>query len=321
MEPLIRWLRENWSTLLAIPMLALGAFVLTSTTIWKYVGYCVLMGFGLVMLIYPHKNNLYNVGFFALGMGSSRVFTAIPYFLSDFDGAYTVGNIPLGLFYGIVILAIGSSLLYTGYMFFKGYARAYRRMIYTSSLIFVGTMIIAAFNVFLYDITLPSEFVDNVLLSSGNVFTGVLYGVLAVVLNSDMIRRNGYYEKVAIRLGEMGGVVNAPASLVMSRSDADMISEGFRGCDGWTPVNDGGPADREVVVILGDGKNVQYLTAQHIAGRDGIRVTMSENRSGSVIQAFRFIAKGILIEECQATLYGDKGVMARFRIGGDADEV
>ncbi len=322
MESPVAWFKDNWTLLLALPMIALGSYTIMhpgdSMTQCKYLGNCLLIVFGLVMLINPGKTPLTNVGFFALGMGCSRVLTSLPFVFTPYGMEFIIEGFPIGMIYGLAILAIGSSLLYTGVMFFKGYSRAYRRMIYTSSLIFVATVLILAGTLVWDEAYIPSQFVTSIILSSGNVLMGILYGLLAVVLNSEMVRSNGYYEKVGRSLSDLGLMVNTPSGMMLSPSDARTLSAGFSDCAGWTKVEDDGPAEFEHLFSISDGRNVQHVTAQRVSGMDGVFITLSEKRGGTLLQAFRFRAEEMEIADGEALLYGADGRLLRFPLGGDA---
>ena len=247
--------------------------------------------------------------------------TGIPFVFTPLGDMFTVGMICVAQLYGVAVMGIGASLLYTGYMFFRGYARAYRRMIYTSSLIFVGMVIIAAVNIMMIDMSTPVEFIDQVILGSGNIFVGILYGVLAVVLNSEPVRSHGYYETIINDLGRMGSTVNPDASLSIEKSDAEKLFNGYLTGNGWTPVCDEGPGESMLRMTLTDGKERGHLTALRMKDGGGIRMTLSVSEDGSLLQANRFIAERIELKDNDLVMYCRGEFIVRFPLRGDVSAV
>ncbi len=284
-------------------------------TEFKAFGNAVMIGFGLLMLINPTKNHLLNIGFFALGFGLNRVLTAIPFVFTHYGATWMTSLLPIGRVYGIVILYVGANLVYTGIMFCRGYARSYRWRMYISSLIFVGTVFLVALELVFFEYLDPEGFVSNVLAANTTVLYGLMYGLLALSLNSEMVHRNGYYEKIAYRLDDLGRIANGSPNLVVERRDAEILFDA--GHKAWRHIDDGSPAVLEHRFVVSDGKITQYVTAQIWKDEKCVYLTMSDAPEGTVIQALRFKAERIRISESRLGLYGTDGTMLNFPIRGE----
>ena len=298
--------KHRWTVLLGVLMIVLGAYMLwikfDEADITYILAQIVMVIFGIVMLLNPVRTVMNNVAIYALGLGLSRMIKGLPYILSADTAVFLVG---------CGIMFIGASLTYTGVMFLKGKARGYRRMIYTSSLVFFVMVYLVTF--LNYGIPFKDlPFVDRDVLLIETALMCLLYGCLAFVLIEDSIISRGYYEAIENDLRHLGTVTNLPADLSVSESTAHVLMD--RDDWSWHSVDDGGPVETEYSFDIDSSVGTLHATAQIWKGESRMFFTITDTASGTMMQAARFGTDDMYIDSGVMTLIARDGFMARFRI-------
>ena len=299
-------IRKRWTILLGVLMIALGTYILWLR--WDHASTCyvlaqiVMIIFGVVMLVNPVKSTMNNVAIYALGLGISRMVKGLPLIIDERTTVFLIG---------CGVMFIGASLTYTGYMFIKGKARGYRRMIYTSSLVFFVLVYLVTF--LNYGIPFKDlSFIDRDSLLIETMLMCLLYGCLAFVLIEDSIVSRGYYESIKTDLRHLGTVTNLPVEMTVSDRDAHVLMD--RDDSDWHFVDDGGPVIKEHSFDIQSPIGVLHATAQIWRGDGRIFFTITDTAEGTMIQAARFSTDDMSVKDGLMTLIGKDGFMARFRI-------
>ena len=142
---------------------------------------------------------------------------------------------------------------------------------YISSLIFVGTVFLVALELVFFEYLDPSGFVSDVLTANTTVLYGIMYGLLALSLNSEMVHRKGYYEKIAYRQDDLGRIANGSPNLIVERRDAETLANPEH--KAWKRIDDGGdPVEFETSVDLYGNQGQRVLLIRRWKGEDFLRV-------------------------------------------------
>ena len=265
----------------------------------SFIGYIALISCGLA-IIFDRKRNLpRSVGLYAIGLGFYRTFTALP---------HLVPHSSLNLFY-FVIIALGLNMALSGRAYLMGRSRA-RITMMGGSIAFLLLAVILL--VYMYSETTDAFYVLST--QPNTVLLALMYFTYILILDSEKLRKLDWLEIHNCSMDKIRHTYCLDRNACISRSDAESLAKGMTTAEGWNAVRDGGPVESEICVRISDDSGESYLTAQRWKGSDAIHATVTDHRSGTILQASRFAITDIEMCDGTMTIVASDGNMIPVRI-------
>lgn len=264
----------------------------------------LLILFGLFMILDPKKNNMRAIGLYALAIGSGRLLRGLSDATAESDAVFATG---------MIMIALGGSLMICGYNYFKGISKNAYMMTMIAYVILMAYVLII-----IYGIYVGADIWTYILDNSDMVSFIIMYAVYILVLTSPEVTCNMPMERILRSIDDIRSVSGISGDLGITSSDLSEITNGLNGTPSWSAVADG-PVEYETSIKL-SGTDNTFMVLQKWKGEKPIYITMSADPDGTLIQASRFTVTDIVpengtMEECDhIRLYGPDGMVARLKI-------
>ncbi len=238
---------------------------------------------GIVIVLDANRNVFRTISIFALCLSIGHFITAWDFLSTRVDTGGDLDPIFMVMFLiGIVYLYLAGSLLHTSYSYFK--KRSVKRTNAMAVALVMISIEIIPMALMIRDGMSIMEYMEDY---KGGVFYILLYLAFFVLLDSDQVRLSTVYEGAHSSMRDIR-LTYAPDSLHgISADDVDLLMQPSKN-KGWTPIDDGGPAEIQMKFPIKKLRESSYVTVQKWKGSDSLYFTISSNPSGTLINAKRF---------------------------------
>lgn len=256
-----------------------------SIPIMQIIAMYVVILMGAAILIDFSFNLNHAIGWYAMAIGLNRSLRFITYL-----------NPPKGVVFvfSLVMIVLGLNLCFTGLTFLRGSVRGYFMMILNTALMLLLNV---ASLIYLKNSNMMS--LENILLTyPDSIILIGMYIVLLCLMTTKTIRMSTEEERYNKVLHTLKITFTCKKDTRISSKDAEVLVKGFDDRSGWNIIDDGGPVECEYdFKFIHTADEAAYMTVQKWKDSDKLYFTMCGHNYGSVINAYRFYADRIFMEE------------------------
>lgn len=243
----------------------------------------VKLGMGLLMLFDPKRSLMRTVGFYALTLGISRIIASLSMLGNSSNFIFVIG---------IVVVAMGVNLVYSGYSYLQDVSRGRFGLIFGSSvlaIIWTAMLVTSVTGAFGVETDTGSLIVNVVYL--------IQYLLILLIMDSDDFRFSSWNEKSVRKIGDIRVTHTTTPGTYIERQDAKIIKHMFDDRSSWSPLDDGGPVECERKIRMADDKITSVMIMQKWRGSDRIYITVVTDDDGTILQANRFSVTDVLADD------------------------
>ena len=267
---------------------------------WADYAGAVIMFLSAIIILVDRSFSLNRaVGFYAIAIGGNRLCLSLSYIFNP--------NTPVFVF-GMVLAGMSVNLCYTGYCFISGSTRKRESMILTVAGMFLANIVMIAFCIQFLGMSYQMILED----SPDTIAQLAMYLLLFMALGTEDIRNSSRDEQLNRAVAGMRHTMSYLKGTFIGPKAARIICAAFNDRSEWTDMDGHGPVESEFVCLLIHGKkDFSYMRFQKWKGEDPIYITITAQRGGSVIDAYRFKARSIVpaggdpLTCGTITIYGD----------------
>lgn len=266
----------------------------------------LIMFVSAIIILYQKEiSNSRAISIYLLTLSVTRIITYFPY-LFDTNS--------LSFAFGILICTISVNMFVTGAFFFRGISRN-RDSVMMSSLLMtlIYTLILSFYLHYSIDVW------ETLRLNLALLLQLILYLILFITLDTYDVHINTDVGRVDATVRSLRARTGAGDKTVISLQEMNTIANGFGDMEGWTKVEDGGPAEYEYRVTISMRDSNSEMLLQKWKGSDKIHFTIADTLQGSLIYAKRFSANRFVYDSDDDSVIAvrfidDDGNLLRFHV-------
>ena len=240
------------------------------------ISYILMMAAATIILVRKNLSNTMVISIYLIALSVTRILTHYSYLFS-------VNTLYFS--YGILVCTVAVNMFLTGMFFFKGIARN-RDSVLACSLLMVFIYII----LLSFYLRYSSDKIQTLRGNLALISQIILYLLLFITLDTHNVHINSDMGRVDVTVRSLRTRTGAGEKTAISEAEMRTIANGFGNMVGWSHVNDGGPVEFEYRVIISMRDSNAEMLLQKWKGSDKISFTISDNLSGSLVYAKRFLA-------------------------------